>query len=178
MTEATLQVGQVVRGEHPTPDWRREGGFKTRTDEVRGELCCKSAEERGAQQAEKLMQRTCVEEARVTGAQRAGCGIEARQQSRDSEESAWVLQRSERSSIWLRENKKERGGDAQTWSDYGNKKITVATKWKRPGRKATSVGRNKVRGFPGGAVVKNLPANAGDTGWSPGLGRSHMPRSN
>ena len=32
--------------------------------------------------------------------------------------------------------------------------------------------------FPGGAVVKNLTANAGDTGSSPGLGRSHMPRSN
>ena len=32
-------------------------------------------------------------------------------------------------------------------------------------------------GFPGGAVVKNLPANAGDTGSSPGPGRSHMPRS-
>ena len=33
-------------------------------------------------------------------------------------------------------------------------------------------------GFPGGAVVENLPANAGETGSSPGLGRSHMPRSN
>ena len=33
-------------------------------------------------------------------------------------------------------------------------------------------------GFPGGVVVENLPANAGDTGSSPGLGRSHMPRSN
>ena len=33
-------------------------------------------------------------------------------------------------------------------------------------------------GFPGGAVVETLPANAGDTGSSPGLGRSHMPRSN
>ena len=32
-------------------------------------------------------------------------------------------------------------------------------------------------GFPGGAVVKNPPANAGDTGSSPGPGRSHMPRS-
>ena len=32
--------------------------------------------------------------------------------------------------------------------------------------------------FPGGTVVENLPANAGDTGSSPGLGRSHMPRSN
>ena len=36
----------------------------------------------------------------------------------------------------------------------------------------------KEGGFPGGAVVENLPANAGDTGSSPGLGRSHMPRSN
>ena len=32
-------------------------------------------------------------------------------------------------------------------------------------------------GFPGGAVVENLPANAGDTGSSLGLGRSHMPQS-
>ena len=35
-----------------------------------------------------------------------------------------------------------------------------------------------VQGFPGGAVVKNPPANAGDTGLIPGPGRSHMPRSN
>ena len=34
------------------------------------------------------------------------------------------------------------------------------------------------RGFPGGAVVENLPANAGDTGSSPGMGRYHMLRSN
>ena len=33
-------------------------------------------------------------------------------------------------------------------------------------------------GFPGGTVVKNPPANAGDTGSSPGPGRSHMLRSN
>ena len=32
--------------------------------------------------------------------------------------------------------------------------------------------------FPGGAVVKNQPANAGDTGSIPGPGRSHMPWSN
>ena len=34
---------------------------------------------------------------------------------------------------------------------------------------------NKLKGFPGGSVVKNLPANAGDTrdaGSIPGLGRS------
>ena len=40
------------------------------------------------------------------------------------------------------------------------------------------VKRKDAEGFPGGAVVENLPANAGDTGSSPGLGRSHMPRSN
>ena len=38
--------------------------------------------------------------------------------------------------------------------------------------------KNYLEGFPGGAVVENLPANAGDTGSNPGLGRSHMPRSN
>ena len=32
--------------------------------------------------------------------------------------------------------------------------------------------------FPGGAVVKNPPANAGDTGSSLGPERSHVPRSN
>ena len=29
-------------------------------------------------------------------------------------------------------------------------------------------------GFPGGSVIKNLPANEGDLGWIPGPGRSHM----
>ena len=42
----------------------------------------------------------------------------------------------------------------------------------------TSLLKTDISGFPGGAVVENLPANAGDTGSSPGLGRSHMPRSN
>ena len=37
----------------------------------------------------------------------------------------------------------------------------------------------KVTGdLPGGAVVKNLPASAGDTGSSPGPGRSHILQSN
>jgi len=31
--------------------------------------------------------------------------------------------------------------------------------------------------FPGGPVVKTLPAYVGDTGSVPGLGRSHMPHS-
>ena len=36
----------------------------------------------------------------------------------------------------------------------------------------------EAEGFPGGTVVKNPPANAGDAGSSPGPGRSHMLRSN
>ena len=32
--------------------------------------------------------------------------------------------------------------------------------------------------FPGGPVVRKLPANAGDMGLVPGPGRSHMPWSN
>ena len=46
------------------------------------------------------------------------------------------------------------------------------TDWKKTETKTL------VLGFPGGAVVKNLPANAGDVGSSPGPGRSHMLRSN
>ena len=37
--------------------------------------------------------------------------------------------------------------------------------------------RTITKDFPGGTVVKNPPANAGDTGSSPGPGRFHMPRS-
>ena len=37
--------------------------------------------------------------------------------------------------------------------------------------------KSQWRGFPGGAVVEGLPASAGVTGSSPGLGGSHMPRS-
>ena len=51
-----------------------------------------------------------------------------------------------------------------------------------PGRTSgfTRVGgeRKAEEDFPGGAVVKNPPASAGDTGSSPGPGRSHMPCSN
>ena len=35
-----------------------------------------------------------------------------------------------------------------------------------------------IQDFPGGAVVKNPPANAGNMGLSTGPGKSHMPRSN
>ena len=48
------------------------------------------------------------------------------------------------------------------------KTTTIYTSWYKIG----------VEGFPGGAVVKNPPANAGDTGSIPGPGRSHMRQSN
>ena len=44
--------------------------------------------------------------------------------------------------------------------------------------KGRSIFFKKIEGFPGVAVVRNPPANAGDTGSSPGLGRSHTPWSN
>ena len=37
--------------------------------------------------------------------------------------------------------------------------------------------QNHNEGFFGGSVVKNQPANAGDTGSVPDLGRFHMPQS-
>ena len=42
----------------------------------------------------------------------------------------------------------------------------------------SAIKRNESSGFPGGAVVENPPANAGDAGWSPGPGRSHVPQNN
>ena len=54
---------------------------------------------------------------------------------------------------------------------------TIARTWKQPKCPSTEEWI-KMWGFPGGAVVENPPANAGDTGSSPGLGRSHMPQSN
>ena len=52
--------------------------------------------------------------------------------------------------------------------------------WKQPKSPLTDEWIKKMwyRVFPDGAVVESLPANAGDKGSSPGLGRSHMPRSN
>ena len=54
----------------------------------------------------------------------------------------------------------------------------ISTCGTTPAEHLLNAGRRPQMGFPGGAVVENLPANAGDTGSCPGLGRSHMPRSN
>ena len=57
---------------------------------------------------------------------------------------------------------------------------TIAKTWKQPKCPSTDewIKNMWYMGFPGGAVVKNPPANAEDTGSSPGPGRSHMPQSN
>ena len=69
--------------------------------------------------------------------------------------------------------------DKQKLREFSTTKNSFTTK-----AKGTSLGRKHKRkkrsikttprGFPGGAVVKNPPANAGDMGSSPGLRRSHM----
>ena len=43
---------------------------------------------------------------------------------------------------------------------------------------STFTSKIQLRGFPGGSVVKNPPANAEDTGLIPGPGRSHVPSNN
>ena len=60
------------------------------------------------------------------------------------------------------------------------KESYTMTKWNLSQicKASCSTFKNQLVGFPGGAVVENPPANAEDTGSSPGLGRSHMPRSN
>ena len=45
-------------------------------------------------------------------------------------------------------------------------------------RRKTKEHKKKVGGFLGGLVVESPPANTGDTGSTPGLGRSHVPQSN
>ena len=68
----------------------------------------------------------------------------------------------------------EQGGEGRLGRE---RKCPVSTVF--PSLVDTDAIKNLVyRDFPGGAVVENLPANAGDTGSSPGLGGSHMPRSN
>ena len=38
--------------------------------------------------------------------------------------------------------------------------------------------QKNLQDFPGGSMVKNLPANAGDTSLIPDPGRFHMPQGN
>ena len=59
-----------------------------------------------------------------------------------------------------------------------NHQATVVQLLKQDPSSSRDIHNNIFGGFPGGTVVENLPANAGDTGSSPGLGRSHMLQSN
>ena len=53
-------------------------------------------------------------------------------------------------------------------------RMTVMTKRTTTGKRLNvAIKRHRV-GLPGGAVVENPPAIAGDTGSSPGPGRSHV----
>ena len=54
--------------------------------------------------------------------------------------------------------------------------LNIFTAWQSPFLRTWF--KRQVRDFPGGAVVRNPPASAGDTGSIPGPGRSHMPPSN
>ena len=60
---------------------------------------------------------------------------------------------------------------ASSWTKWVAAYLGRASAWKGMDRKLHY-------GFPGGAVVKNPPANVGDTGSSSGPGRSHMLWSN
>ena len=68
-----------------------------------------------------------------------------------------------------------RNCDSDQMSDLGGKyfKVAIINIFTV---KESLLKRNK-RDFPGGTVVRNPPANAGDTGLIPGPERSHMPRS-
>ena len=55
--------------------------------------------------------------------------------------------------------------------------VHVKKNLKKKSKEETVVKYYIFEDFAGGAVVKNLPVNAGDTGSNPGLGRSHMLRS-
>ena len=57
-------------------------------------------------------------------------------------------------------------------------RLHTVSSWEEPICEYLKPSQSHVRDFPGGAVVKYPPANEGDTGSSPGPGRSHMPRSN
>ena len=61
---------------------------------------------------------------------------------------------------------------------WGLGEMQSAGKEARWGTVVNQPGQDLLWDFPGGAVVKNPPANAGDMGLSPGPERSHMPWSN
>ena len=82
---------------------------------------------------------------------------------------------------------KEAGSGARQGSQAKGQRSCVKTevgigkkkqRSRNKGQKLRQVRKQGQGGFPGGSVIKNPPANAGDTGSIPDPARSHMPRSN
>ena len=71
-----------------------------------------------------------------------------------------------------------RMNEAEDWIRELKVRIVEITAIQQNKEKRMKRNEDSLRDFPGGAVVENLPANAGDMGSSPGPGRSHMPWSN
>ena len=67
---------------------------------------------------------------------------------------------------------------AATWMDLQIIILSKSHREKQIPYDITYMWNLKYEGFPGGTVVESPPANAGDTGSSPGPGGSHMPWSN
>ena len=96
---------------------------------------------------------------------------------KERENEKWLSVQGNTSLYILRATEKKK--KTRTWA-FIAALFTIARTWKQPKRPSTDERIKKMwyRGFPGGAVVENPPANAGDTGSGPGPGRSYMPRSN
>ena len=77
-----------------------------------------------------------------------------------------------------KERLKNKGNRRKEMERKGRKRKGLSNKTTRGVPPLNFKLKTLLTGFPGGAVVESLPANAGDTGSSPGLGRSHMPQSN
>ena len=80
--------------------------------------------------------------------------------------SQWIFRSNDKFWLWTWSSSKD--------TDWCNLLLNRGTKkWKRfPSCCQTKPPIGLLMAFPGGLVVKNLPANAGDTGSIPGLGRS------
>ena len=64
---------------------------------------------------------------------------------------------------------------ARPWRAHTDAAVAECYVW---GAKTKGLCEEPIGGFPGGSVVKNLPAKVGDMSSVPDLGRAHMPGSN